>query len=155
MLSNASKYAILSTLYLAEHSNEERKISVKEIAENIDIPSPFLAKLFQQLVRGKIISSTKGPHGGFYLSEKNKKKNVLDIIDNIDGLNKLNGCFLGLNECDSTNPCPVHYIVVPFKNNILEKFRDITIMEFAQEISDKGTFLAINNIDPSLDGPAE
>ncbi|MDO9036919.1 MAG: Rrf2 family transcriptional regulator, partial [Lutibacter sp.] len=107
MLSNASKYAILSTLYLAEHSNEERKISVKEIAENIDIPSPFLAKLFQQLVRGKIISSTKGPHGGFYLSEKNKQKNVLDIIDNIDGLNKLNGCFLGLNECDSNNPCPV------------------------------------------------
>ncbi|MDO9039044.1 MAG: Rrf2 family transcriptional regulator, partial [Lutibacter sp.] len=108
-----------------------------------------------QLVRGKIISSSKGPHGGFFLSEKNKQKNVLDIIDNIDGLNKLNGCFLGLNECDATNPCPVHHIVVPFKNNILEKFRDITIMEFAQEISDKGTFLAINNIDPSLEGPIE
>ena len=35
MLSNASKYAILSTLYLAEHSNEERKISVKEIAKEV------------------------------------------------------------------------------------------------------------------------
>ncbi|MFO7674487.1 MAG: Rrf2 family transcriptional regulator [Lutibacter sp.] len=151
MLSNASKYAILSTLYLAEHSDEERKISVKEIAENIDVPSPFLAKLFQQLVRGKIISSSKGPHGGFYLSDKNKHKNVLDIIDNIDGLNKLNGCFLGLNECDSTNPCPVHHIVVPFKNNILEKFRDITIMEFSKEISDKGDLLTIKNVSPSLD----
>ncbi|NEW78954.1 MAG: Rrf2 family transcriptional regulator [Gelidibacter sp.] len=155
MLSNASKYAILSTLYLAEHSNEERKISVKEIAENIDVPSPFLAKLFQQLVRGKIISSSKGPHGGFYLSEKNKQKNVLDIIDNIDGLNKLNGCFLGLHECDETNPCPVHYIVVPFKNNILAKFRDKTIMEFAQEISEKGTFLTLKNVDPSFEEPLE
>jgi Rrf2 family protein len=155
MLSNASKYAILSTLYLAEHSSEERKISVKEIADNIDVPSPFLAKLFQQLVRGKIISSTKGPHGGFYLSDKNKKKNVLDIIDNIDGLNKLNGCFLGLHECDSTNPCPVHFIVVPFKNNILAKFRDLTIMEFAQEISDKGTNLTFKNINPSLEAPNE
>ncbi|MBE0424722.1 MAG: Rrf2 family transcriptional regulator [Lutibacter sp.] len=153
MLSNASKYAILSTLYLAEHSNEERKISVKEIAENIDVPSPFLAKLFQQLVRGKIISSSKGPHGGFYLSEKNKQKNVLDIIDNIDGLNKLNGCFLGLNECDSTNPCPVHFIVVPFKNNILAKFRDLTIMEFAKEIADKGDFLTLKNVSPSLEAP--
>ncbi|MHB1106856.1 MAG: RrF2 family transcriptional regulator [Lutibacter sp.] len=155
MLSNASKYAILSTLYLAEHSNEERKISVKEIAENIDVPNPFLAKLFQQLVRGKIISSTKGPHGGFYLSEKNKQKNVLDIIDNIDGLNKLNGCFLGLNECDSTNPCPVHFIVEPFKNNILGKFRDKTIMEFAKEIADKGDFLALKNVSPSLEGPID
>lgn len=151
MLSRASKYAILSTLFLAEHSNEDRKISVKEIAESIDVPSPFLAKLFQQLVRGKIISSTKGPHGGFYLSEKNKQKNVLDIIDNIDGLNKLNGCFLGLNECDATNPCPVHFIVVPFKNNILAKFRDLTIMEFAKEIADKGDLLALKNLNPSLD----
>jgi Rrf2 family protein len=155
MLSNASKYAILSTLYLAEHSNEERKISVKEIAENIDVPSPFLAKLFQQLVRSKIISSSKGPHGGFYLSEKNKLKNVLDIIDNIDGLNKLNGCFLGLHECDANNPCPVHHIVVPFKNNILAKFRDKTIMEFAQEISDKGTFLNLKNVDSSFKEPLE
>lgn len=150
MLSNASKYAILSTLYLAEHSNEDRKISVKEIAKNIDVPSPFLAKLFQQLVRGKIISSTKGPHGGFYLSEINKSKNVLDIIDNIDGLDKLNGCFLGLNECDSANPCPVHFIVVPFKNNLLAKFRDKTIMEFVQEISDNEDFLSLKNINTSL-----
>ena len=150
MLSNASKYAILSTLYLAEHSNEDRKISVKEIAENIDVPSPFLAKLFQQLVRGKIISSTKGPHGGFYLSDKNKKKNVLDIIDNIDGLNKWNGCFLGLNECDSANPCPVHFIVVPFKNNILAKFRDKTIMEFSQEISANKSLLSLKDLNTSL-----
>ncbi|HEY9168010.1 MAG TPA: Rrf2 family transcriptional regulator [Lutibacter sp.] len=155
MLSNASKYAILSTLYLAQHSNEQRKISVKEIAENIDVPNPFLAKLFQQLVRGKIISSTKGPHGGFYLSEKNKQKNVLDIIDNIDGLNKLNGCFMGLHECDSTNPCPVHFIVEPFKNNIFAKFRDLTIMEFAQEITDTNTLLTLKNINPSLESPLD
>ena len=94
-------------------------------------------------MRGKIISSSKGPHGGFYLSDKNKQKNVLDIIDNIDGLNKLNGCFLGLNECDSTNPCPVHFFVVPFINNILSKFRDLTIMEFAQEIAYKGNVLTL------------
>ena len=146
MLSRASKYAILSTLFLAEHSSEERKISVKEIAESIDVPSPFLAKLFQQLVRGKIISSSKGPHGGFYLSEKNKKKNVLDIIENIDGLTKLNSCFLGLHECDSTNPCPVHFIVEPFKNSILGKFRDKTIMEFSKEISDTGRLLTLKEI---------
>tara|TARA_R110001583_G_scaffold163350_1_gene315458 strand:- start:1316 stop:1783 length:468 start_codon:yes stop_codon:yes gene_type:complete len=149
MLSRASKYAILSTLFLAEHSSSEKKISVKLIAESIDVPSPFLAKLFQQLVRGKIISSSKGPHGGFYLTEENSKKNVCDIIENIDGLNKLNNCFLGLNECDSKNPCPVHFIVEPFKNNILGKFRDKTIMEFAQEISEKGSVLTLKDISPN------
>jgi len=135
-------------LFLCEHSSVDHKISVKVIAESIDVPSPFLAKLFQQLVRGKIISSTKGPNGGFYLSEENSKKNVCDIIENIDGLNRLNECFLGLNECDSKNPCPVHFIVEPFKNNILGKFRDKTIMEFAQEISDKGRVLTLKDIMP-------
>lgn len=148
MLSRASKYAILSTLFLAEHSSEEKKISVKVIAESLDVPNPFLAKLFQQLVRGKIISSTKGPNGGFYLTEKNGKRNVLDIIENIDGLTKINDCFLGLNECDSANPCPVHFIVEPFKENILGKFRDKTIMEFAKEISDNGRVLTLKDISP-------
>jgi len=151
MLSRASKYAILSTLFLAEHSSKEKKISVKVIAESIDVPSPFLAKLFQQLVRGKIISSTKGPHGGFYLSEKNSKKNVCDIIENIDGVNKLNDCFLGLNECDADNPCPVHFIVEPFKNSIMGKFRDKTIMEFSQEITEKGRVLTLKDVIPSID----
>ena len=150
MLSRASKYAILSTLFLAEHASEEKKISVKVIAESIDVPSPFLAKLFQQLVRGKIISSTKGPNGGFYLSKANTKKTVLDIIENIDGLNRLNDCFLGLNECDSKNPCPVHFIVEPFKNNILGKFRDKTIVEFSKEITESGRVLTLKDISPKV-----
>jgi Rrf2 family protein len=149
MLSRASKYAILSTLFLAEHSSVDKKISVKVIAESIDVPSPFLAKLFQQLVRGKIVSSTKGPNGGFYLTEKNSEKNVCDIIENIDGLNKLNECFLGLNECDSKNPCPVHFIVEPFKDKIMGKFRDKTIKEFAREISETGRVLTLKGLDKS------
>ena len=148
MLSRASKYAILSTLFLAEHSSEEKKISVKEISKSIDVPSPFLAKLFQQLVRGNIISSTKGPNGGFYLTKKNNKKAVVDIIENIDGLGKINECFLGLSECDAVNPCPVHFIVEPFKKSIMGKFRDKTIREFAQEISEKGRVLTLKDIDP-------
>lgn len=150
MLSRASKYAILSTLFLAEHASEEKKISVKVIAESIDVPSPFLAKLFQQLVRGKIISSTKGPNGGFYLSKKNSTNTVCDIIENIDGLSKLNDCFLGLNECDSANPCPVHFIVEPFKRSILGKFRDKTILEFAKEVSDNGRILTLKDISPEI-----
>jgi len=151
MLSRASKYAILSTLFLAEHVKDDKKISVRVIAETIDVPSPFLAKLFQQLVKGKIISSTKGPHGGFYLTKKNQKKTVLDIIENIDGLNRLNECFLGLSECDGSNPCPVHFIVEPFKNSILGEFRDKTIMEFSEEIVSKGRKLSIKDISSELD----
>lgn len=153
MLSRASKYAILSTLFLAENASETNKVSVKVIAETIDVPSPFLAKLFQQLVRGKIISSAKGPNGGFYLTKKNGKKTVLDIIENIDGLNRINECFLGLSECDGSNPCPVHFIVEPFKNGILGKFRDKNIMEFSEEIVAQGRKLTLKDISPEMPLP--
>ena len=151
-LSRACKYAILSALFLAEHSSETKKISVKVIAESIDVPSPFLAKLFQQLVRAKIISSTKGPNGGFYLSKKNQKKSVIDIIENIDGLKRLNDCYLGLSKCDGENPCPVHFIVEPFKEQLLGKFRDKTIIEFAEEISAKGRVLSLKEINKLTSG---
>ena len=134
MLSNASKYAIKAILYLAENSNSKNKISVKDITKVLDVPSPFLAKILQQLVKSKLISSTKGPNGGFYLDDKNKENNICDIIEEIDGKNKLNNCFMGLHTCDADNPCPVHHIVEPFKNNIYKKFRDISVLEFASEI---------------------
>ena len=134
MLSNASKYAIKAILYLAENSNSKNKISVKDITKVLDVPSPFLAKILQQLVKSKLISSTKGPNGGFYLDDKNKENNICDIIEEIDGKNKLNNCFMGLHSCDANNPCPVHHIVEPFKNKLYTKFRDISILEFASEI---------------------
>ena len=150
MLSRASKYAILSTLYLVEHSSADKKISVKEIAKNIDVPHPFLAKLFQRLVRASVISSTKGPNGGFYMTPKNENGTVCDIIENIDGLDKLNDCFLGLDKCNSEEPCPVHFIVEPFKNSLLGKFRDKTIKEFSAEITSKKSLLTLKSMDPNL-----
>ena len=69
MLTNACKYAIRSILYLAMHTNEQHKVGVKKIAEELESPQPFLAKLLQQLNKGKLVSSTKGPNGGFYLSK--------------------------------------------------------------------------------------
>ncbi|MGV6845122.1 MAG: RrF2 family transcriptional regulator [Lutibacter sp.] len=147
MLSRASKYAILSTLYLAQNSSKDKKIGVKKIANELEVPSPFLAKLFQQLVHARIISSVKGPNGGFFITKKNGEKTVCDIIEHIDGLNKLNECFLGLNECDGENPCPVHFIVEPFKKNLLGKFRDKNIRELSEEIIKKGRVLTLKHLD--------
>jgi len=66
MLSNACKYAIRSILYLAINNKENKKFGVKKIAAELETPQPFLAKLLQQLTRNKLVSSAKGPTGGFY-----------------------------------------------------------------------------------------
>lgn len=137
MLSNACKYAIRSILYLAMNSNDKRKVGVKAIAEELETPQPFLAKLLQQLTRDKLVSSTKGPNGGFYLTKANLNNTIWNVVESIDGTVKFEQCFLGLSKCDSKNPCPVHFIVVPFKENLLADFKEKTILEYIEKI--KGT----------------
>ena len=74
MFSQACKYAIRAVLYLAVHASEGKKVGVKDIAAALDVPKYFLAKILQQLSRNNLISSTKGPSGGFFLSEKTAKR---------------------------------------------------------------------------------
>ena len=145
MLSNACKYAIRSILYLAIHTDETTKIGVKKIAEDLDTPQPFLAKLLQQLTKNNLVSSIKGPNGGFYLSEENKNNSIWDIVKNIDGTEKFDQCFLGLKVCSDKKPCPVHYIAAPFKKQILEDFRDKTILKVSEEIKERGSILSLKS----------
>jgi len=151
MLSNACKYAIRSVLYLAINSSEKNKIGVKIIAEELETPQPFLAKLLQQLTRDRLVSSTKGPNGGFFLDADDKKNAIWDVVKSIDGTSKFDNCFLGLSKCDDKNPCPVHFIVSPFKQKILESFKDKTIEEYIIEIKSLNRVLSLKDLDPLKD----
>lgn len=141
MLSNQSKYAIRAVLYLAVNADVKNKIRSKVIAEQIEIPGPFLAKIFQTLSKAKIISSAKGPNGGFYLKKEEQEKTILDIIECIDGLSRLDECFIGLPKCDDENPCAIHHIIAPFKKELKEELSSKTIAEFAEETKKGKSFI--------------
>lgn len=145
MLSNAAKYAIRAILYLSIHSDESHKIGAKKIAEALETPQPFLAQLLRTLTTNKIISSTKGPGGGFYLDAQNGKMSVWDVINCIDGTHKFDACFLGLSKCNDENPCPAHYMVSPFKKKVMGDFKDKTIFQLASEIKEKGTLISLKD----------
>lgn len=147
MLSNACKYAIRSVLYLSIHNTENKKVGVKKIAEELEVPQPFLAKLLQQLTKNKLVSSSKGPTGGFYLNETNLKNTVWDIIICIDGSTKFDNCFMGLSSCSDSNPCPVHFTVAPFKQKLMADFKDKDIQEFTEKIKLKGRHISLKNFD--------
>ncbi len=143
MLSNQSKYAIRAVLYLAINSDSKKKMGSKEVAKKIDIPAPFLAKIFQSLSRAKLIRSVKGPNGGFYLTDVEKQNNLLDIVECIDGLQKFNECFMGLPKCSDENPCAIHHIVSPFKTKLTEELTSKSIADFAEETKKGKSFIFI------------
>lgn len=147
VLTNACQYAIRSIFYLGMCSNENHKVGVKIISEELEVPQPFLAKLLQQLNKKGLVTSSKGPYGGFYLSETNKQKTVWDVILVIDGYEKFNQCFLGLSKCGDDNPCPVHFTVTAFKQKLFKDFKEKTIAKFVEEIQVKGRYISLKSFD--------
>ena len=141
MLSNQSKYAIRAVLYLAVKTSENNKLGSKTVAELIDVPAPFLAKIFQKLSKSKIVLSAKGPNGGFYLTKKELSNNLLNIIDCIDGLDFFNSCFIGLPKCSDENPCAIHHIAGPCRDTLKRELTDRTIAEFAKDTKEGKSFI--------------
>lgn len=134
MFSKSCKYAIRAVLYLAVHSNEEKKLGVKEIAEELDVPKHFLAKLLQQLSRHGLISSTKGPSGGFYMSEEDLHKPLRLVVESIDGPDVFSSCILGLPVCSSENPCPLHTTAYAYRQGLLELLGKQDIEKLAEQV---------------------
>ncbi len=141
MLSSSSKYAVNAVLYLAVHTDEDNKLRAIEVAEAIKVPPPFLAKLLQTLSRENIVSSTKGPRGGFYITEEAQTRYLVEVVKAIDGVDKLEECVLGLKKCSSEKPCPVHFAVQPLKNRFLRELEENTISDFAEKVKNGETYL--------------
>jgi Rrf2 family protein len=99
--------------------------------------------LLQILSKKNIISSSKGPGGGFYMTKSNLNLNLIEIVKHIDGLKNFEDCVLGLRKCGSENPCPVHYAIQPLKKQFLKELKENTIASFAEKVKTGETFLFI------------
>ncbi len=128
MFSNSTKYAIRTIEYLLHHQ-DDGKVSVTTLAATLAIPQPYLSKILQQLSKGNIISSTKGRGGGFYLSEKNMNRPLIDIVVCIEGYDVFEKCILGLKECSDKNPCLLHKYYKSFKQSLQKPIHQDAIKE--------------------------
>ncbi len=138
MLSNTCKYAIRSVIYLAINKDNENKIGIKKIAEDLDIPTPFLGKILQSLVREKILLSTKGPKGGFAINQNTYDTSLMDIVEIVDGSSLFNTCVLGVKPCvlheEEETPCPVHNQLKVVKGQLNDFFNHKTIRQLVDDI---------------------
>lgn len=129
MLSNSSKYAIKGVLYLALNSDENHKIMVRDMHGIVNVPESYLAKLLQELSRHDVISSARGPKGGFYLSDNDRKRTLMDVVKVIDGEKRVTSCVLGLRNCDVNNPCVLHKLVGSNKTNFINVLERTTVQD--------------------------
>ncbi len=137
MFSKTCKYAIRAALYLAQYTDRNNKIGVAGLAESLNAPRHFLAKILQQLSKHGLVSSAKGPNGGFYLSEKNMEATLYDVIICIDGPAFFNGCVMGLPQCSDEKPCPLHVQANAYRQGMHYQLKFQTLKEIAATVEKK------------------
>lgn len=146
MFSKTTEYAIRATIYIAQKSSIDNKLGIEEISEAIDSPKSFTAKILQILTKdNRIISSARGPNGGFYITEEAKHLSVWSVLI-VTGENEtLEKCLLGLRKCSGDNPCPMHEGYKSIKQRLIQLFETKTIKQMAEDIS-SGTVFISNSI---------
>ena len=73
MLSKTSRYALGATAALAERWDEGCAIRVGDIAADLDVPRNYLSKILHQLSRAGVLTSERGPKGGFRLARGRRR----------------------------------------------------------------------------------
>lgn len=136
MLSNSCRYGIRAVIYLASQPKNTGKTGIRQISSDLDLPTPFLAKILQDLARQKILLSSKGPHGGFSLMKDPKKIKLIDIVRAIDGDEFFTTCVIHNGPCGGKRNhrkyCSLHDDYEKIRHEIKQVFRKKTIYDMVQ-----------------------
>jgi Rrf2 family protein len=144
MFSKACEYGIKACIFIASNSYENKRVSLKDIAKQIDSPEAFTAKILQALARNKVITSIKGAHGGFEIQRHIISTiKLAHIVNAIDGDAIYRGCGLGLHTCDENHPCPVHDKFKIIRDELKHMLENTNLEELALNIKSGVSFLKV------------
>jgi len=131
LFSRPSEYAIRAMTFLAAQEpgalTGARAISTAE-----NIPMPFLWKILRTLTQRKLVRSFKGIRGGYELARPAKQISLNDVYLATDGADFRDACVLGLPECDSQNPCPLHEQWKQIRADMLELLDHTSLADLAR-----------------------
>jgi|SRR5690606_13685416 len=141
MFSKACEYGIRAVIYIWSQNNKGIKLGIKDICREIDAPEFFTAKILQSLAKQGIISSAKGPNGGFYIKKEQENLALIDLVTAIDGNQIFEGCGLGLKVCSEVNPCPIHYQFKSIREQLKTMLVGTSIKDLAGDLEKGNVFL--------------
>ena len=144
MFSRACEYGIRSLIYITMKSIKGERMNLTEISQSIDSPPAFTAKILQKLVKGNIVTSIKGPNGGFEISkEVIERVRLSHVVEIIDGDSVYKSCGIGLDECNALRPCPLHDRFTVVRSELKKMLEETTLKELSQRLDNGGAFLKL------------
>lgn len=107
-LTTKGRYAVTAMLDLALHGSE-RPVSLADISGRQNISLSYLEQLFAKLRRNELVSSVRGPGGGYRLSRGGHEIFVAQIIDAVNEAVDATGCG-GTSDCQQGEVCLTHHL---------------------------------------------
>lgn len=109
-LSTKAQYAVRALVDLSLHSGG-RPVALKEIARREDIPLNYLEQLFFRLKKGEIVTSVRGPGGGYVLARASALIRVGEIVATVEEPLNPVACLDGEESCCSrVAQCVTHNV---------------------------------------------
>lgn len=134
MFSKTFAYALRATTYVATRGKEGRKVNLEELASSVQLSPHYLGKIMQELVRKRILHSTKGPGGGFWIDDQKAKSTIYELLTAVDGEQIVNSCIMGKLKCNSKIPCPMHEEYANSKSRLFALMKKTTLENWSSSV---------------------
>ena len=123
-LSTKSRYAITAMIDLAQ--NQDGAVSLKDISDRQSISLSYLEQLFCKLKNFKVVTSRRGPGGGYVLNKKSSEISLHEIITAVEENMDQTQCGGSMN-CNKEKPCTTHNVWTGLNKIISDYMKNITI----------------------------
>ena len=107
-LTTKGRYAVTAMLDLALHK-DQGPVSLADISQRQAISLSYLEQLFAKLRRGALVSSVRGPGGGYELQGGSESIYIAQIVDAVNESLDSTKC-KGAGDCQGGETCLTHYL---------------------------------------------
>jgi Rrf2 family iron-sulfur cluster assembly transcriptional regulator len=129
-LTTKGRYAVTAMLDLAIHHGQ-RPIALADIAQRQGISLSYLEQLFSRLRRRSLVTSVRGPGGGYNLAREAKEIFVAEVIAAVDENVDTTRCG-GAQNCQNNGPCLTHDLWHDLSDRIYEYLNHISLQDLVE-----------------------
>lgn len=129
-LNRLTDYAVVIMTQTANGGGQVRTAS--QIAEDIGVPLPTVAKVLNALARDGLVISQRGAAGGYRLGAPPERITVAAIVQAMEGPIALTACVDGQSgNCESEHFCPMRGNWDRVNNAIREALESVSLEDMA------------------------
>ena len=135
-ITTRGRYALRASLAMAKLGKEGEPVSINNLSEQENISPVFLEQIFFKLRKAGIVSSIRGPGGGFCFALPLKKITVKQILEAAGENLDITFCDKRTDDCDKVDECLSHHVWADVNKLLRDYFDKITLESILEKYDD-------------------